>query len=81
VMDAKDLKKLAEDIVVDRLDHSNLNLDVEFVPKGMQTTTENLVILIWNQLKPHIIERGCELHCIKLVETENISCEYYGEEF
>lgn len=80
VMDAKDLKKLAEDIVVDRLDHSNLNLDVEFVPKGMQTTTENLVILIWNQLKPHIIERGCELHCIKLVETENISCEYYGEE-
>jgi 6-pyruvoyltetrahydropterin/6-carboxytetrahydropterin synthase len=81
VMDAKDLKKLAEDIVVDRLDHSNLNLDVEFVPKGMQTTTENLVILIWNQLKPHIIERGCELHCIKLVETENISCVYYGEEF
>jgi 6-pyruvoyltetrahydropterin/6-carboxytetrahydropterin synthase len=81
VMDAKDLKKLAEAVVVDKLDHSNLNLDVDFIPKGMQPTTENLVILIWQQLEPKIIERGCKLHCIKLEETENISCEYYGEAF
>jgi 6-pyruvoyltetrahydropterin/6-carboxytetrahydropterin synthase len=80
-MDAKDLKKLADTVVVDKLDHSNLNLDVDFMPKGMQPTTENLVILIWEQMETPILESGCQLHCIKLVETENIYCEYYGEAF
>lgn len=81
VMDAKELKKLAKEKVVNKLDHSNLNLDVDFIPKGMQPTTENLAILIWKQLVHEIAEYGCQLHCIKLTETENIYCEYYGEEF
>lgn len=77
VMDAKALKDLVERVVVDKLDHSNLNLDVDFIPEGMQPTTENLAVLIWQQLEPHIT--GCKLHCIKLTETENIAAEYYGE--
>ena len=81
VMDAKELKSLAKKLVVDKLDHSNLNLDVDFIPKGMQPTTENLAILIWQQLEKSIAEYGCQLHCIKLTETENIYCEYYGEAF
>lgn len=81
VMDAKELKKLAKEKVVNKLDHSNLNLDVDFIPKGMQPTTENLAILIWKQLEHEIAKYGCQLHCIKLTETENIYCEYYGEEF
>ena len=81
VMDAKELKSLAKKLVVDKLDHSNLNLDVDFIPKGMQPTTENLAILIWQQLEAPIAEYGCRLHCIKLTETENIFCEYYGETF
>lgn len=81
VMDAKELKSLAKKLVVDKLDHSNLNLDVDFIPKGTQPTTENLAILIWQELKEPIAEYGCQLHCIKLTETENIYCEYYGEEF
>ena len=81
VMDAKELKSLAKELVVNKLDHSNLNLDVDFIPKGTQPTTENLAILIWQELKAPIAAHGCQLHCIKLTETENIYCEYYGEEF
>ncbi len=77
VIDAKKLSKLIKEVIIDKLDHSNLNLDVPFIPKNLQPTTENLVILIWNQLLPHI--KDCELHSIKLVETENIYAEYFGE--
>ena len=78
IIDVKKLSKIIKQEITDKLDHSNLNLDVDFIPKGMQPTTENLVILIWKQLKPHI--QGCELHSIKLYETENIYAEYFGEE-
>lgn len=77
IMDVKKLSKIVKDLVVDKLDHSNLNLDVDFLPKNMQPTTENLVIQIWKQLEPEIT--GCQLHCIKLCETENIFVEYFGE--
>ncbi|MGB0861570.1 MAG: 6-pyruvoyl trahydropterin synthase family protein [Saprospiraceae bacterium] len=77
VMDAKELKDIVEKEITNVLDHSNLNLDVPFLPKGMQPTTENLAIVIWQQLLPFI--KGCQLHCIKLTETENIFAEYYGE--
>ncbi len=78
VFDAKKLSKIIKKNVVDLLDHRNLNLDVPFVPKGMQPTTENLCILIWQQLEPHI--KNCKLHSIRLHETENIYAEYFGEE-
>lgn len=77
VMDAKELKSIIKREVTETLDHSNLNLDVPFLSKKIQPTTENLAIAIWKQLEPHI--KGCKLHCIKLVETENIFVEYYGE--
>ncbi|MBK8429574.1 MAG: 6-carboxytetrahydropterin synthase [Lewinellaceae bacterium] len=65
--------------VTDHLDHSNLNLDVEFIPPGMQPTTENLVILIWQRLVKALEHYPCQLHAIKLWETETIYAEYYGE--
>jgi 6-pyruvoyltetrahydropterin/6-carboxytetrahydropterin synthase len=77
VMDAKVLSQLIKNIITDKLDHSNLNLDVDFIPKDLQPTTENLVLLIWRELAPHL--KNCQLHCIKLMETENIYAEYYGE--
>ncbi len=77
VMDVKKLSGLIKREVTDKLDHSNLNMDVDFIPRGLQPTTENLAYLIWKQLEPHI--EGCRLHCIKLYETENIFAEYYGE--
>ncbi len=77
VMDAKVLSSIVKEVVTNKLDHSNLNLDVDFIPENLQPTTENLVILIWQQLEPHI--KDCQLHSIKLMETENIFAEYLGE--
>ena len=78
VMDAKKLSGLIREHITDKLDHSNLNLDVDFIPEHLQPTTENLVMLIWQQLTPHIDE-GVQLQKIKLIETETIYAEYYGE--
>ena len=77
IVDVKQLSRLIKRTIVDKVDHSNLNMDVDFIPEGMQPTTENLVVLFWQQLAPQL--EGCTLHCIKLYETENIYAEYYGE--
>jgi len=79
VMDVKKLSVLIKEQVTDHLDHSNLNLDVAFIPKGMQPTTENLVVLIWERLVRALEPYDCQLHAVKLWETETIYAEYYGE--
>ena len=76
VMDAKKLGKIVKKEITDKLDHRNLNLDVDFL-KGMQPTSENLCIMTWKILNPLIT--SCQLHSIKLFETENIFTEYRGE--
>lgn len=77
IMNVKELSKLMKEKVVDKLDHTNLNIDVDFIPSNIHPTTENLVKIIWEQLNPFIKE--CKLHSIKLYETENIYAEYFGE--
>lgn len=76
VINAHDLSKLLKREVVDKLDHKNFNLDVPEL-QGVLPSIENIVMLIWRWITPHLT--GCELHCIKLIETENIYVEYYGE--
>jgi len=77
VMDAKHLSKIIKAEIIEKVDHMNLNLDVDFLPKGLQPTTENMLILFWKQLAPKI--EGAELHRLKLFETETIYAEYFGE--
>ncbi|MEJ7914224.1 MAG: 6-carboxytetrahydropterin synthase [Chitinophagaceae bacterium] len=77
VMDAKRLSSLIKDNVLEKLDHRNLNLDVDFL-KDKFCTTENLAIGIWQQLQPYL-PSGVYLHCIKLFETPRIYVEYFGE--
>jgi 6-pyruvoyltetrahydropterin/6-carboxytetrahydropterin synthase len=77
IIDAKKLSVIIKERVIEDLDHSNLNLDVAWIPEDMQPTTENLTILIWQRLEPFITEGS--LHCVKLIETETIYAEYYGE--
>lgn len=76
IMNAKELSDIIKREVCDKLDHKNLNIDVDFM-QGKMTSTENLALEIWRILTQHI--KGCELHCVKLYETENIFVEYYGE--
>ena len=76
VYDAKKLGALVNEKVVDKLDHRNLNVDVDFM-RGKLCSIENLVIGIWNELQPNL-PTGVELHCLKLIETSKIYVEYYG---
>ena len=78
VIDLKVLKQLIQTYVTNKLDHKNVNLDVDFM-SGKMASTEVLAIEIFNQLKPHVEELNAMLHSIKLVETENNYVEYFGE--
>ena len=77
VMNINSLKNIILENIIDKIDHKNINLDVDFM-KGKIATTENLTVAIWNELKPHIEKEGAMLHCVKIAETENNSIEYYG---
>lgn len=77
VVDLKFLSKLIKERVIDKLDHKNINMDVDFM-SGKMASTEILTIAIWDQLEKEIATEGCELHCVKLYETENNFVEYFG---
>ncbi len=78
VLDLKLLKEIVLTHVIDKLDHKNINLDVDFMFNKM-ASTEVLAVAIWEQLYEPISANGVELHCIKIVETENNIFEYFGE--
>lgn len=77
IFDAKKLSLIIRERVVEKLDHRNLNLDVDFM-KNKLCSIENLVVGIWKELEPALPE-NVKLHYIKLVETPRIYVEYYGE--
>ena len=76
VYDVKRLSIIVKKHVIDKLDHKNLNVVVDFMA-GKICSIENLVIGIWEQLNPHL-PTGVQLHCLKLYETPRIFVEYYG---
>ena len=63
LFDAKELSRLINIHILEKVDHLNLNLDVEFM-QGKVCSTENLAIAIWEELAPLL--NGVQLHCIKL---------------
>lgn len=77
VVDVKKLSDTIKEFVTEKIDHRNLNVDVEFM-QGKMCSTENLAIAIWHELIPHL-PVGVQLHCIKLYETPRIYAEYFGE--
>lgn len=77
IYNAKTLGDLIKEVIIEQVDHRNLNLDVPFM-SGKFTSAENFAIAIWNELKPHIEKGAVKLHCIKLVETRSIYVEYFG---
>ena len=77
VFDVKKLSIIIKEHVTEKLDHKNLNLDVDFMA-GKICSIENLVIGIWNQLSPQL-PAEIKLHALKLYETPRIYVEYFGE--
>lgn len=78
VMNLVDLKNIIQEKVIEKLDHANLNHDVDFM-KGKFSSTEVLAEEIWKILKEPIEAHGCALHKIRLDETLNNAVEYFGE--
>jgi len=76
IVNISELKKNVDEHVINILDHSQIQEDIEWF-KSRQPSTENLVIFIWNQLNPHIGNK-MKLYKIKLRETPTIYTEYYG---
>ncbi len=80
VIDLKKLSTLIKNEVVERLDHKNLNLDVDFMI-GKLASCETLIVEIWNILNPQIptISNFGRLFSIRLYETPRNYVEYFGE--
>ena len=77
VMDLGELKRILNRAVVDKCDHRNLNEEVDFL-RGINPSTENLVIAFWNEIAPRIT--AGRLHCVRLYETPRNYAEYFGPE-
>ena len=77
VIDMKVLSDLIKVKIIDKMDHKNLNLEVDFL-EGVITSAENIVLGIYNELFDDIKKMGKHLHCVRLNETENNYVEYYG---
>ena len=77
VIDLKKLKDIVRDRVIDRVDHRNLNEDVEFL-RNVIPTAENLARCFWQQLAPAITHGS--LYEIVVEETEKNSVVYRGED-
>lgn len=77
VFDVKKLSVILKEYIIEKIDHKNLNVDVDFM-SGKLCSIENLIIGIWNELLPHL-PVTVKLHKLKLYETPRIYVEYFGE--
>ena len=69
VIDLKVLSDVIKKRIVDKMDHKNLNLEVDFM-KDTITTAENIAIKIYEQLESDIQATCNNLYSVKLYETE-----------
>ncbi|XP_060884737.1 6-pyruvoyl tetrahydrobiopterin synthase [Labrus mixtus] len=76
VMNLTDLKRYIEEVIMDPLDHKNLDRDVPYFSKVV-STTENVAVYIWDHmvkvLPPNV------LYEIKIHETDKNIVMYRGE--
>jgi 6-pyruvoyltetrahydropterin/6-carboxytetrahydropterin synthase len=75
ILDLGELKRILHTAVVDKCDHRNLNDEVDFL-RGINPSTENLVIAFWQELEPHI--HAGKLYRVRLYETPRNFAEFFG---
>lgn len=78
LIDLGALKRIMKEKVVDRCDHRNLNMDVEFL-KNVIPSTENLVQAFYHELKDDVERAAYDqgfLYSVRLYETERNYAEY-----
>ena len=76
VMDLNKLNEVIEEEIVAKVDHRNLNLDVDFL-RDVIPTAENLAVCFWRVLEARLPE-GL-LHEVRLYESEENYVTYRGE--
>lgn len=77
VMDLKDLKTLLEEEIINKVDHRNLNVEVDFL-QGVIPTAENIVAAFWKLIE-NKFPSNCRLHEMRLWETDQNLVIYRGE--
>jgi 6-pyruvoyltetrahydropterin/6-carboxytetrahydropterin synthase len=78
LVNLKALSHLIKTLIIEKIDHKNMNLEVDFM-KGCIPSTENIAIRVWEQLEEPVLKLGAYLHSVKVAETENNFAEYFGE--
>lgn len=65
--------------IIEKLDHKNLDVDVEYF-HNVISTTENLCVYFWNELKNSLPNlSSIQLNEVKIYETDKNSFIYRGE--
>jgi len=75
LVDLQKLKKIVRTKVIDILDHSQIEQDIDWF-KDKQPSSENILIWIWDQIADDLDEG--KLYRLRLVETHSIHTDYYG---
>ncbi len=75
LIDLKELKEIININVIDKLDHSNLNYDIDFF-QNVIPTSENIALFVWQALENKI--PNAKLYKIKIAESETSAVEYFG---
>ncbi|XP_060644592.1 6-pyruvoyl tetrahydrobiopterin synthase [Drosophila sulfurigaster albostrigata] len=76
VLNITELKDAIETVIMKRLDHKNLDKDVEYFAK-IPSTTENLAVYIWDNIRTHL-KKPELLYEVKIFETPKNIITYRG---
>ncbi|XP_061910969.1 6-pyruvoyl tetrahydrobiopterin synthase [Entelurus aequoreus] len=76
VINLTDLKRSIEEVIMNSLDHKNLDKDVPYFA-NLVSTTENLAVYIWDSMAEALAPKN--LYEIKIHETDKNIVTYRGE--
>jgi len=79
ICDLPSLQTLIDDLIVEQLDHTFLNKDIEYF-KTCVPTCENIALYISDILDSPIKNIGANLHKVRLQESPNNAAEIYVEQ-
>jgi 6-pyruvoyltetrahydropterin/6-carboxytetrahydropterin synthase len=74
VINFYDLEKILNSEIIDKVDHKNLNLDVDFL-QGVNPTAENLCQIFFDLLEPKI--QPAKLIAVSVSESEGNQATYF----
>lgn len=77
ILNLRTVDEVLQREIFDRFDHRNINVEVPEC-EGIIPTLENLCLVMWDMLQPPLREAGGALHRIRLHESRDLYCDYFG---